>query len=133
VKITPWWSLIVILLFISCQTATDVRELKLAHGLDRTHAVHIAMERMAELIDEYSQGQLKINIYPSQQLGAERELLELLQIGSVDITKTSAAVIENFSPKMQVLSLPYLFRDAQHERSILDGEIGKEILLSGTP
>ncbi len=126
---------ILILLFtlFSCQKKSDVRVLKLAHGLDPSHSVHIAMVHLAEKVEEFSEGKMRIEIYPSQQLGAERELLELLQIGAIDITKTSAAVMENFSPLMQILSLPYLFRDSTHERNVLEGEIGKKILESGVP
>ncbi len=121
-------------IFISCSTkSTEVRKLKLAHGLDPTHSVHKAMVHMAEKLKEYSSGQLMMDIYPSQQLGAERELIELLQIGSIDMTKTSAAVMENFSPLMQVLSLPYIFRDSLHEVNVLNGDIGQEILEGGIP
>jgi tripartite ATP-independent transporter DctP family solute receptor len=63
-------------------------------------------------------------------LGTERELLELLQIGSVGMTKVSAASLEAFSPEISVLGLPYLFRDDAHITQVLEGEIGKELLLS---
>ena len=71
---------------------------------------------------------MEIKIYPNQQLGSERECLELLQIGSLDITKVSTGVLENFSPNMKVFGLPYLFRDKAHTFSVLDGPIGKELL-----
>jgi tripartite ATP-independent transporter DctP family solute receptor len=87
------------------------------------------MEFMAQKVDEKSNGKLKIKIYPSQQLGSERELLELLQIGSLDITKVSAAVLENFAPKIQVFSLPYLFRNDEHKFEVFDSDIGKKLLL----
>ena len=123
---------IVGLTFIQCEgPANKVKRLKLGHGLDPTHSVHLAMVYMAERVADYSKGKLQIDIYPSQQLGAQRELIELLQIGSVDITKTSAAVMENFSPLMQVFSLPYVFRDSIHEQQVLRGPIGKEILEGG--
>lgn len=115
----------------SCEELTDVRTLKLAHSLDVTHPVHKGMVRMAELIDQKSDGKLEVQIYPSQQLGSERELLELLQIGSLDVTKVSGAVLENFVPQTRVFSLPYLFRDKQHYFNVLDGEIGQELLLAG--
>src|SRR5690625_2030262 len=114
-----------------CSEVTGNRTVKLAHGLDVSHPVHKAMVRMAELVDEKSGGDLQIDIYPSQQLGSERETLELLQIGSVDMTKVSAAVLENFVPRFRVFSLPYLFRDTQHYYHTLDGEIGEELLLAG--
>lgn len=82
---------------------------------------------MAEKLAEKSNGKLTIELYPSQQLGTERQCLELLQIGSLSMTKVSAAVMENFNPNIQVLSLPYIFRDADHAFRVLDGEIGREL------
>lgn len=114
-----------------CSEITDTRTIKLAHGLDVSHPVHEGMVRMAELVEKKSSNELQIEIYPSQQLGSERETLELLQIGSVDMTKVSAAVLENFVPEIRVFSLPYLFRDTEHYYNTLDGEIGRQLLLAG--
>jgi tripartite ATP-independent transporter DctP family solute receptor len=83
---------------------------------------------MAKLVDEKSKGQMQIRIYPNQQLGTERELVELLQIGSLGMTKVSSATLESFAPKIQVLSMPYLFRDDEHRDKVLKGEIGKQLL-----
>lgn len=74
---------------------------------------------------------MRIDIYPSEQLGSERECLELLQIGSLDMTKVSCSVLEGFVPSMSVLSLPYIFRDEEHKFRVLEGEIGKRLLLDG--
>lgn len=103
--------------------------LKLAHGLDTSHPVHRAMQHMADRIAETSSGRLRIDIYPSEQLGSERECVELLQIGSLAMTKVSASVMEAFAPSFQVFGLPYLFRDRHHLFSVLEGEIGQELLL----
>ena len=75
-----------------------------------------------------SNGKMKIQIYPSEQLGTERQCLELLQIGSLDMTKVSAGSLENFSPNIKVFGLPFLFRDRQHSYSVLDGPIGRDLL-----
>jgi tripartite ATP-independent transporter DctP family solute receptor len=74
---------------------------------------------------------MRIDVYPSEQLGSERECLELLQIGSLGMTKVSCSVIEGFVPEMSVLSLPYLFRDEAHRYLVLGGVIGRELLLAG--
>lgn len=116
---------------LGCGTAGDKDVIRLGHGLDVNHPVHKAMEFMAERVREKSSGDLTIQVYPSQQLGTERELLELVQIGSVDMTKVSGAVLENFVPEIRVLSLPYLFRDDRHLWNVLRGKIGKELLLQG--
>src|SRR5690606_1444948 len=73
----------------------------------------------------------KIDVYPNQQLGSERQCLELLQIGSLGMTKVSAAVMENFSPNMKVFGLPYLFKNRAQTFRVLDGPIGKELLDGG--
>ena len=79
---------------------------------------------------ERSAGALRIEIHPSEQLGSERECLELLQIGSLGMTKVSAAVLEGFAPAFRVFSVPYLFRDDAHRWDALDGAVGGEILLA---
>ena len=119
------------LLLISCSNENKIKTIKLAHGLDVNHSVHKAMVRLGEELVKNSDGQLLLDIYPSQQLGTERECLELLQIGSLDITKVSAGVLENFAPKMKIFGLPYLFKSREHAFRVLDGEIGKLLLDDG--
>lgn len=104
----------------------------LAHAMHLTHPVSIAMEHMAEQIEEYSGGRLQIKIYPTGQLGNERELLELIQIGAIGMTKISAGSLENIVPEMRVFSLPYLFRDKEHMETVLWGEVGNDLLDTGT-
>ncbi len=116
---------------VACNKSSDVKVIKLGHGLDVSHPVHKSMIRMGELLEKNSHGQMKIQIYPNQQLGTERELVELLQIGSVGITKVSASVLENFAPSYSVLSIPFIFNSEQHRFNVLEGEIGKQILNDG--
>jgi tripartite ATP-independent transporter DctP family solute receptor len=123
--------LLLIVIVASCAEIKKGQVLKLAHGLDISHPVHHGMVYMADMVDEKSGGKLKIEIYPSGQLGQERECLELLQIGSLAMTKVSASVMENFAPSYKVLSLPYIFRDPAHSYRVMDGEIGQEILTQG--
>lgn len=106
--------------------------LRLGHGLDTQHPVHVAMEAFADHLLRSSEGRIRVVIYPSEQLGSEREMLELLQIGSLDITKTSASVLENFATEFRVFNLPYLFRDREHLFATLDGPVGRELLKAPT-
>jgi tripartite ATP-independent transporter DctP family solute receptor len=117
-----------VLLLSGCETESNTRVIKLGHGLDITHPVHEAMLYMAKRVKEKSGGKMRIDIYPNQQLGSERECLELLQIGSLGMTKVSTGVMENFAPELKVFGLPFLFRDRQHRFNVLDGEIGEEFL-----
>ncbi|WP_405208471.1 TRAP transporter substrate-binding protein [Aquimarina sp. LLG6339-5] len=115
----------------SCSTKKEIKILRLAHTLDTKHPVHKAMIILGEKLKKKSNGTLEVKLYPSGQLGAERECLELLQIGSLDITKVSAAVLENFITEYKVFSIPYLFRDRQHAFQVFDGAIGDEMLIKG--
>ncbi len=120
-------------LFFSCgQSSEKMIRFKLSHGLDTVHPVHKAMAMMSKRLEELSAGKMTIDIYPSEQLGSERESLELVQLGSIDITKTSAAVLESFIPVFGIYSLSYLFRDQEHAWKVFLGPIGKEILLAGS-
>ncbi len=87
---------------------------------------------MQTFVDEKSDGKLQIKIFPDGQLGTEREVLELLQIGSIAMTKVSAASMSNFAPEYKVMGVPYLFRDSEHLFSVLEGEVGQELLEGGT-
>jgi len=113
--------------------ATVGRVLRLGHGLNRDHPVHRGMEFMAADLDRRSDGALRIEIYADGQLGPERDLIELLQIGSLAITKVSTAPLENFSPIIKVFSLPYLFRDREHFWEMADGPVGRELLDASIP
>ncbi|MBT3631581.1 MAG: TRAP transporter substrate-binding protein [Candidatus Marinimicrobia bacterium] len=120
-----------LLLLLSCSQRSDTAVIKLAHGLDPTHPVHLAMEFMSERLAEKSSGSMQMDIYPSGQLGAERELIELLQIGSLAMTKVSASPMESFVPEMKLFSIPYVFRSEDHLWQMLTGQLGKDILLAG--
>lgn len=128
------YNFLVIALFfglVSCESIEQTKTIKLAHGLDETHPVHKAMVFMGEELEKKSDGTLKVHVYPNQQLGSERQCVELLQIGSLDMAKVSAAVMENFSPNMKVFGLPYLFKNREQTFRVLDGPIGKELLDGG--
>lgn len=125
------YSILSIMLISGCNINSDSKTIKLGHGLDTSHPVHKSMVYFGEQLEIKSGGKMKLEMYPNQQLGTERQLLELLQIGSLDMTKVSIGVLESFSPDMKVFGTPFLFRDKAHSFQILDGEIGDE-LLAGT-
>ncbi len=105
--------------------------LKLGHGLDISHPVHKAMVFMADRVKEKSAGRMQVQVFPSEQLGNEKECIEALQLGYLAMTKTSSAPMEGFVPQMQVFGIPYLFRDSEHLWKVLNGPIGKKLLLAG--
>lgn len=105
--------------------------LKLGHVLDIAHPVHKAMVYMAERVREKSGGRMIVEIYPSEQLGTEKESIEALQLGYMAMTKISSAPMEGFVPEMKIFGIPYLFRDSEHFWKVMKGPIGKKLLLEG--
>lgn len=117
-----------LMVITGCSSEDDVTILRIGHALDEQHSVHQAMVYMGERLSYYSNNQMQISLYPNAQLGSEREMLELLQIGSLAMTKVSAAAIEGFVPEMKIYGVPYLFRDNKHRWAVLQSDIGKTIL-----
>lgn len=120
---------------ISCgsETDSDVTTLRLGHTLDTQHSVHKAMVHFGERLSELSNGAMDVKIYPSSQLGTEREMIELLQIGSLSMTKVSASPLEGFVPAMKIFSIPYIFRDNDHFWKVLNSEVGQGLLAGVEP
>ena len=83
---------------------------------------------MGRRLDELSGGTMAIEIYPNGQLGSERELIELVQIGSVSMTKVSTISMEGFSSDMELFSIPYLFKDNAHYWRFLNSAHGQKLL-----
>lgn len=107
----------------SCKEESTNKVLYLAHNLPQTHPVHKGILEFQKVLENNSGGALKARVFPDGQLGSEREVLELLQIGSVAATKVSAATLSNFVPEYHLLGIPYLFRDKQHLFDVLEGPL----------
>ncbi|SMB98468.1 tripartite ATP-independent transporter solute receptor, DctP family [Thermanaeromonas toyohensis ToBE] len=104
-------------------------QLKAATMTPMEHMYSQGAKRFADLIKERTNGRIQISVYPDGQLGkGERELLEALQQGIIDIYVGSTGPIGGFSPSMLLVDIPFLFRDYQHVDKVLDGPIGKQLL-----
>ena len=129
------FSALVLILGLVLSACTDIQDRKmlyLAHSLPTSHPVHKGILDMQKFLNQKSGGKLQIKVFPDGQLGSEREVLELLQIGSIAITKVSASALSNFAPEYQVTVVPYLFRDDAHLWRNLEGEVGQQLLGSGS-
>ena len=120
------------LLMNSCVEEQKLKALTFAHNLPISHPVHKGVEAFKAQLENLSEGKLTLKIYANGQLGSEREVLELLQIGSVSMTKVSAAAMSNFVPEYRVLGVPYLFRNRAHLFNVLEGDVGQQLLEKGT-
>ncbi len=102
--------------------------LKLGHAVAVEHPYHLGAVKYAELVGQRTGGKVKIDVYPSTQLGNERDMVEGLQLGTIDLVVTSTGPLGGFVPKMFIVDLPFLFRDREHAYKVLDGPIGRELL-----
>lgn len=102
--------------------------LRLAHGLNDKHPVHLAMVRFAELAKQKSNGELDVKVFANGTLGQERETLEQVQNGVLEMTKASASPLETFAPEYKVFNLPFVFRNKDHYVKTLTGPVGETIL-----
>lgn len=110
------------------QPAIAETVIKAGHGTTTGHPTHFALEHFAKLVGERSNGDIKIEVYPDRQLGEEREMVEGLQFGSVDMAVVSTGPLLAFSPDLAVVDLPFLFKDSDHVYRVLDGDVGSELL-----
>lgn len=109
----------------------DVVTIRFAHTHHIAHPVHDAVLRFQQELAERSDGGMRLLIYPNEVLGTERECVELIQLGALDMTKISSAVLEVFQEEYKTFGLPFLFSSGEHMWNVLEGEIGEEILHSG--
>lgn len=99
---------------------------KLGHIADPENPYAKGAEKFAQLVKEKTGGKVEIQVFPSSQLGNQRDLVEGTQFGTIDFTMTSTAVLGNFLPQIAVFDLPFIFRDVQHAYKALD-TVGMEI------
>lgn len=92
-----------------------------------------AAKAIKERLEKLSDGKMTVSIKSNGVLGGEREILEGMQIGSIDMGITSTGPVGGFVPTTYVLDLPFLFKDTKSARAVLDGEIGQELLKDFEP
>jgi len=103
--------------------------MKLASALALDHPYMLGGQMFADLIKERTNGRIHITLYPSGQLGkGEREMCEGVQTGAIDLLVTSTGPLGGFSPSINILDFPFLFRDFTHVDLVMDGPIGRKLL-----
>lgn len=104
--------------------------LKMGHVLAPDHPYNIGSNKFAELVKEKTGGKVAVNVFHSSQIGNEREMIEGLQMGTVDMALVSTAPLMGFTKKFMVFDLPFIFQSREHAYKVLDSEIGQEMLKS---
>jgi len=104
--------------------------IKAGHGGPENNAYHLGWLKFKEIVEEKTDGKIEVKIYPNQQLGGDRELIEAVQMGNVQMTSPSSAPVASFDKSFYVLDIPFLFKDREQAYSTLDGPAGKKLLES---
>jgi len=104
--------------------------LKAAHSSSTTSTGHQALEFMAKELKEKTDGRITLEIFPGSQLGSEREQIESIQLGNLDLTFVSSAVLGAFNQEFFALDIPFMFKDREGVYRVLDGAIGTQLLAS---
>lgn len=101
---------------------------KLAHVIAAGTPIDVAAHRFAELLRARTGGEVEVTVYPGAQLGAERAIIEGVQIGTIEMSFTTTGAIGGYAPEFQVLDLPYLFPSYEAAYTYLDGPHGQKLL-----
>ena len=107
------------------ESATTIR---VGHVLAPEHPYQLGLEKFGSLVSEKTNGNVKVEVFHSSQLGNERDLIEGLQLGTVEMCVVSTAPLSSFTTKFSVFDLPFIFSETVKTREILDGPIGQGIL-----
>ncbi|MGP1614979.1 MAG: TRAP transporter substrate-binding protein [Pollutimonas bauzanensis] len=102
--------------------------LKMAYALSTNSHYGAGADAFSKAIQDSAKGQFKVQQFANSALGGEREVIEGLQLGTIDLAIVSTGATLNFVPKTGVFDIPFLFRDLAHARKVLDGDIGQEML-----
>ena len=102
--------------------------LKLGYATTATSHYGVGSTAFCEDIEKGTQGRYKCQQFPSSALGGEREMIEAVQLGTLDLVNTSTGPLGNFVPEVKIVDIPFLFRDYDHARKVMDGAIGQDLL-----
>jgi tripartite ATP-independent transporter DctP family solute receptor len=108
--------------------AGQATKIRFAHTVSTEDTSHKAIVEFAKKVKERTGGRVEVEIYPAAQLGNDPKVLEGVRLGTIDAGMTGNPFFTSFAPELNVLDLPYLFRDYDHVFKVLDGPLGRELL-----
>ncbi|PMC34375.1 C4-dicarboxylate ABC transporter substrate-binding protein [Bacillus sp. UMB0899] len=99
--------------------------IRFGHGAAESNERHLAVMKFKELVEEKSEGKMKVQVYPNEQLGSEAEMIESVTFN--DLQMVAASAFSQYDQRISVFELPYLFDSYEQAWSILDSEIGQQV------
>lgn len=115
---------------VGCSSSkdNDVRVMRVAHNQGEEHPIHLALKEFERIVEEKTNNEIDIQVYPNELLGGQREAVELTQTGAIDIAVGSISLLESFNKSYSVFNLPYLFDSKEHYHAVMnDDEIMDQI------
>ena len=122
------WALALMMAIVAAEGAHAQTALKMNISVAQNSHYGVAIDAFAREVEKRTNGRYKIQNFYAGALGAERESIEGIQLGTLDLTMTSTGPVPNFVPEVAILDIPFLFHDYAHARAVLDGPIGQDLL-----
>jgi tripartite ATP-independent transporter DctP family solute receptor len=101
--------------------------LRIGYATSATSHYGVGTTAFCDEMEKGTQGRYKCQQFPSSALGGEREQIEAVQLGTQDLVNTSTGPLGNFVPEVRIVDIPFLFRDYDHARKVMDGPIGQDL------
>jgi tripartite ATP-independent transporter DctP family solute receptor len=129
--LVAFFVVLVLVCFVEVHSAVagDAQKINLsaAHVMSEKDPYHLGIAKFCELVTERTNERIGFTLYPSGQLGAERDITEGVSMGTIDVAVVTNAFCVNLAPELGVLDFPYLFRSKADAYKLLDSEIGTEL------
>lgn len=104
------------------------KTIRVGHEATEETAVHLGIQKFADLVNERSDGELFVEVFANSGLGSNREMLESLQNGTLEAALPTTAPLSSFTNKSLLFDLPYLFKNREAAEHVLDGKIGDQVM-----
>ncbi|MFG6203544.1 TRAP transporter substrate-binding protein [Pseudomonas retamae] len=116
------------LIFTFAGAAQAEMKLKFADIHPAGYPTVVAEKSMGDTLTKETNGELTFQYFPGGVLGSEKEVIEQMQVGAVQLSRVSLGIVGPVVPDVNVFNMPFIFRDQQHMRNVIDGPVGDEIL-----
>lgn len=109
-------------------SANATTTLRFGYEAPRSDTQHLAAKKFNELLKEKTQGEIKLTLFPDSTLGNAQTMISAVRGGTIDLEMSGSPNFSGLEPKLNVIDIPFIFKDREHAYAVLDGEIGQGLL-----
>src|SRR5690606_20785963 len=102
--------------------------IRFGHGSAESNARHQAALKFKQMVEERTNGQIVVEIFPNEQLGSEATMLQSVQSNIIEMTAGGSGIFASYNPQISILDLPYAFESFEQAWKVLDGDFGKKLV-----